>query len=249
MGVLLRWTAVLAGLVVISFHQCPSRCVRRHSIRRNNPAGYQDLAIFPEKTAKEPYLSIDAVVINPYRSANVGSLVGGEIEHFYFDEGDLVKKGEPVVIVDSRRYRLIALRAEERLRASEAALKLAEQEIKIKEDLLELDAATRQDVVKKAAEAEIARYAVAEAERELDLARFDLVHCKIEAPFTGYLAVRYKQPDEPVERLEKVFALVDSSKVYAVANVPRFWSRSSRRVLRRSLSTCRTKSSPVWSIR
>jgi multidrug resistance efflux pump len=47
-----------------------------------------------------------------------------------------------------------------------------------------------------------------------------LESCEIKAPFSGYLAVRYKQPDETVERLEKVFALVDTSKVHAVANVP-----------------------------
>ncbi len=169
---------------------------------------------------QEPYVSIDAVVINPYRTVDVGSLVGGVIERFYYDEGDFIEKGQVVVHVDPKRYRLIALRAEDRLRAAEVAFALAEQEAKLKRELLQLDAATQQDMAKKGARAEIARYAMAEAKRDVDLARYDLANCKIKAPFSGYLAVRYKRPDETVERLEKVFALVDTSQVYAVADVP-----------------------------
>lgn len=221
MGDLRRWTAVLAGFVLISLPASPVWAESgTASSRTSEPPPAKSLQTSPAKADTEPYVSIDAVVIKPYRYANIGSLVGGEIEHIYFEEGDLIKQGQTVVLIDARRYRLVALRAEQRLRAAEAALKLAEQETKLKEELLQLEAATKQDVLKKAAEAEIARFTVAEAERELDLARFDLVHCRIKAPFTGHLAVRYKQPDEPVDRLEKVFSLVDSSKVYAEANVP-----------------------------
>jgi RND family efflux transporter MFP subunit len=222
MVALCRWAVVLAGAVAILLAGS-SIWVASDILYAENteppPDGISSQSS-PDRAGKDPYVTIDAVVVNPYRSANVGSLVGGEIQNFAFDEGDFVNKGDVVVVIDPRRYRLIALRSEQRLRAAEASLKLAEQEAKLKEELIELDAATRQDLLKKKAEAEIARFAVAEAERELDLARYDLVNCKIEAPFSGYLAVRYKQPDEPVDRLEKVFALVDSSKVYAVANVP-----------------------------
>ncbi len=41
----------------------------------------------------------------------------------------------------------------------------------------------------------------------------------MKAPFSGYVAVKYKQAFEPVERLEKIFALIDTRKVYAIANV------------------------------
>ena len=44
--------------------------------------------------------------------------------------------------------------------------------------------------------------------------------CQLKAPFTGYMTTRHKQPYETVQRLEKVFTIVDGAKVYAVANVP-----------------------------
>jgi multidrug resistance efflux pump len=125
-----------------------------------------------------------------------------------------------VAVIYPKRYELMVLRTEERLKGLEVALRRAEEEAKIKEELFALSATTRQEVARTRAEAEIARFRVAEAASELDINRFDLSSCKIKAPFSGHFAVRYKQPDESVERGEKVFAIVDSAKVYAVANVP-----------------------------
>lgn len=96
----------------------------------------------------------------------------------------------------------------------------AEDDAKLKEEVFGLDATTRQEVLRAVAEAEVARHRLAEAEQELELARFDLDACRVKAPFTGYLAAKHKQPEESVERLEKIFTIVDTSKVYAVANVP-----------------------------
>jgi RND family efflux transporter MFP subunit len=183
------------------------------------PPSADSLLARPESTRKAD-VRIEAVVVNPYRSANVGSQVGGSIDRVHFDEGDFIKEGELVVEIDPKRYQLIADRAEERLKGLEVALKRAEEEVRLKGELLGLDATTRQELLKARAEMEVAQARVGEARRELDLAKYDLQCCKIKAPFAGYVAVRYKQPDETVERLEKVFALVDSSKVHAVANVP-----------------------------
>jgi RND family efflux transporter MFP subunit len=163
---------------------------------------------------------VEAVVVNPYRSANVGSQVGGIIDRIHFDEGDLIQEGQVVVEINPTRYLLNVQRAQEKLKALEAALTRSEEESKLKAELFEVNALTRQDLIKAETEAEITLHRVGEAKRELDLAVLDLESCTVKAPFTGYLAIRYKQPGEPVERLEKIFSLVDSSRVHAVANVP-----------------------------
>jgi multidrug resistance efflux pump len=74
--------------------------------------------------------------------------------------------------------------------------------------------------LKTLADVEITGQKIKEAIEDLTIARLNLQACEIKAPFSGFLAVRYKQPFETVDRLEKVFAILDSSKVYAVANVP-----------------------------
>jgi RND family efflux transporter MFP subunit len=177
---------------------------------------------FPDDPLDAPQhtVSVEAVVVNPFRSAHVGSQVGGIIDQFYFDEGDLVREGQVVLEINPARYRLNAQRADDKLKGLEVALSRLKEEAALKSELFDLDALARQDIIKAKSEVEMMQYRVGEARKELDLARLDLESCQVKAPFTGYLAIRSKQPGEPAERLEKLFFLVDSSKVYAVANVP-----------------------------
>lgn len=170
----------------------------------------------PEKSS----VNIGAATINPYRSATVGAQVGGVIERFDAEEGDLIKEGQTLVEIAERRYRILVDRAKEKLLSLEAAARRAEEDARLKEEVFVLDATTRQELLRAVSEAEVARHRMAEAKQEMELALFDLEACRVKAPFTGYLAAKQKQPDEPVERLEKIFTIVDTSKVYAVANVP-----------------------------
>jgi RND family efflux transporter MFP subunit len=171
-------------------------------------------------TSQQPAVKIEAVVVTPYRVANVGGQVGGEIDMFHFEEGDPVSEGQIVVELDPRRYKLALQRAEEKYMGLQAILRRADEEAQIKQQLYELDSTSLQEVIRTKADAEVAGHRVKEAKAELDLAKMDLEGTKIKAPFTGHIAIRHKQPDEPVERLEKIFGIVDSSRVHVVANVP-----------------------------
>jgi RND family efflux transporter MFP subunit len=216
------WTRVLCGVpAAVAF---VTLILVNTSVGENEnewkPSGKRPAAESSQPVPGSPSVSIEAVVVHPYRSANVGTQVSGVIERFHFDEGDLIQEGQIVAELDQRRYQLQAQRAQERLKAFQVALKRAQEEAQVKSEVFALDATTREDVLKAKAEAEMAQYRVGEAQKELELALFDLQACKVKAPFTGHLTVRYKQPDETVDRLEKIYSIVDSSKVHAVANVP-----------------------------
>jgi RND family efflux transporter MFP subunit len=163
--------------------------------------------------------SIEATIINPYRSANVGAEVGGIIDEIHFQEGEFMERGAAVVEISRERYEVQLEKAREIVKGMELAHKRARQDAKLKEELLASDAITRQEALQAKTEVEIAATRLEEAKKELELAKLNLEDCVVEAPFPGYMAVRYKQPHEPVERLEKIFAIVDSAKVYAVANI------------------------------
>jgi RND family efflux transporter MFP subunit len=180
------------------------------------PPAIPNGGLSPEKSS----FNIEAVVINPFRSASVGAQVSGVVERFLAEEGDFVKEGYVVVEIDPRRYQILADRAKERVLSLEAALKRQEEEAEMKRQVFELDATTRQELLKAQSEVEIGRYRLAEAKEELRLALFDLDSCRVRAPFAGHIAAKLKQPDEPVERLERIFTLIDTSQVHAVANVP-----------------------------
>lgn len=164
--------------------------------------------------------TIEVVVINPFRSANVGPQVGGLIMKFNFDEGDYVEQGKVVCELDPTRYKIAVDRARERVNELEVAQKRTEEDAQIKQELLSLNLTTRVEAAKAQAEYEMALVRVAGAQKELDMAQFDLDACRVKAPFPGFISAKQKLQDESVDRLQTIFSIVDSSKVYAVANVP-----------------------------
>ncbi len=184
------------------------------------PAGVPLSEKTQDATADVSLIVVEAVVVNPYRTVSVGALVGGSIESFPFEEGDFVSEGALVVQIGTRRYELSAQRAEERMRLLEVASERAQEEARIKKEIFAHDGTTRQEVLKYRAEADMAKIRIDEAKKELDLALFDLDACKVTAPFSGHISAKNKQVGETTDRFERIFTIVDSSRVHAVAHVP-----------------------------
>jgi membrane fusion protein (multidrug efflux system) len=163
---------------------------------------------------------IDGAVIRPFHQATVSAEVQGVIESRHSKEGDLVKSGEVIFEISPEFFELVDRRARERLEALEVAREQAREDLKIKEELMTRDAATVQDITRARAEAKIADHKTMEAKLDLDLALRDTQRCRIAAPFNGYIVTLYRDAHEAIQRFEQLFLIADTSKVYAVANVP-----------------------------
>jgi multidrug resistance efflux pump len=74
-------------------------------------------------------------------------------------------------------------------------------------------------VLKAETERDVTQTRLKEARKDFELAQLNLEWCRVKAPFTGYFGDKYKEQFESVERLEKIFSIVDTDKVYALANV------------------------------
>ena len=175
---------------------------------------------FTEKILLSDTHKIEATIINPFRSATMSAEVGGIIEEYKFETGDLVQQGATILRISKKRYDLAVQKANQNLQSLQLALKRAQKDKDIKESLFSRDASSLQDLLKAEAEVEIIEQRIGEGEIVLKQALLDLDACQVKAPFTGYLALRYKEPFEAVAPLEKIFAFIDSNKVYAVAYVP-----------------------------
>ncbi len=159
-------------------------------------------------------------VISPYRFATVPSEVSGVVEAVHFEEGDRIESGRPVVEIAAKRYAAVTEAIEKRLAASELTLALARQKMGVKEALLIKDWSTRQKLIEAEEEVSIAKASREAVLKDLEVSRLDLAACTIRAPFTGYLAARYVEPFEAVDRLGRLFSILDTSKVYAIGHVP-----------------------------
>jgi RND family efflux transporter MFP subunit len=173
----------------------------------------------PSSVNKQGF-KVDAAVIRPFRTATVGAEVQGVIEKRYFEEGDLVKAGQLVFEISPDLFETVVRRARERVNALNASREKAYEVLKLKDYLLSHNAATKQEVVKARADATIAKHRINEAKEELALALRDLRKCQVKAPFTGNIVSFYREQFEPVQKFDQLFRIADTSKVYAVVNVP-----------------------------
>ena len=161
----------------------------------------------------------NSAVIAPYRSAEIAAETRGVVEAIHFKEGNFVEKGQVVIMISKKRYDLAERRAANTVKAAEIDLKRAHQEAQLKEQLLSNKATTSAEALKAKGDQEIAQYRLEEAKIALELADMDLQSCEVKAPFTGRIAVSYKEPFESVDYSQRLFVIVDASKVYAIAGV------------------------------
>jgi RND family efflux transporter MFP subunit len=214
---------VYCGCVVLVMAAClllPDVSISADADKGPSPKESPTFDVKPPAQKESGLDSIGSVVIHPYQAANVGTEVAGIIALFNFDEGDKVEKGKVVAELGKKRYEVTVQESAERLKTLELMLKRAEEELALKKTVYAKEATTQQEVLRAEAEVEVAKAKMAEARNRLKLDELNLEACVINAPFAGQLAVRYKQPFEPVDRLEKIFALVETARVHAVANVP-----------------------------
>lgn len=183
-------------------------------------ADARDSAEKPKAQSAVSGLEIKSAVVHPFQSGNVPSEVSGVVAEYRYRTGDRVKKGDIVAAISPKRYVLAVKGAEQRVKADELSLKYADERVKATEALLSLDWTTTQKLIEAKEQAAICRARLDVSRRFLEEAQLDVGACNVRAPFDGYLAVRYKEPFEASEKLEKLFLLIDTGKVYAVANVP-----------------------------
>jgi RND family efflux transporter MFP subunit len=212
--------ALLASSAQHGAHAAENRAVS--GMEQPLTALFQKPAAAPQENPSHKALSapIKSVVIIPFRSADIPAEVKGAITKFYFDKGDLVTKDQPVVEISKERYSIMLHMAKSKLEALKQSLGLAEQNLQFKKDVYSKNYGTRQKLLEAQAEVSVTKQRVEEAKRELELARLNLDCCVVKAPFTGYIVEKYKETYEAVNQLDKLFRIVDTRKVYAVANVP-----------------------------
>ena len=167
-----------------------------------------------------PRSAVKSALVTPYRSADIPAEISGVITKINFEVGDLVRKDEIVFEVSPERYSIRVSMAREKLEGLKAARKLAKKNLSLRKKVFSEHFGTRQTLLQAESEASMTAHRVEEAKRELQLALLDLRACKVKAPYSGYLTAKYKEQFEAVNNLDKLFRVVDTRKVYVVANVP-----------------------------
>jgi RND family efflux transporter MFP subunit len=121
--------------------------------------------------------AIDTVEVRPR--------VSGYLQSVHFKEGQVVKKGDLLFVIDPRPYQAALARAQGQLASAQANLVIAENDAKRAEGLIEKDVISRQRFETQDAHKRDASARVDTAKADVEEARLDLEYTEVRAPVDG----------------------------------------------------------------
>lgn len=143
-----------------------------------------------------PVLSGSGYIVTGERYVSIGVRVPGRIERYFVEEGQSVRRGDPLVQLDDRDYRAQVARAEAQLALAKAQWELAEAELARVRTLHRQGVASQQELDIQESRARVARAAVQQAEADLRQARVNLDYTILRAPTDGVILAKTKEVGE-----------------------------------------------------
>ena len=132
--------------------------------------------------------------VTPYMSVTVKARVSGELEPVKFTEGQQVKQGETILVIDPRPYKAALDQAKGNLAHDQALLKNAQAEFARYKALFDAGVVSKEAM--EADEAAQGQYqgAIASDKAAIEAAQLQLDWCTIQSPISGKIGLRLVDP-------------------------------------------------------
>ncbi len=137
--------------------------------------------------------------VTPQASVTVHTRIAGTLMGVYFSEGQTVREGQRLALVDPRPYQVALEQAEGQLLRDEAALDEARLDLTRYKTLAAQDSIARQQVDVQAATVKQDEGVVKSDHAAVDSAKLNLVYCHITAPVGGRVGLRQVDPGNFVQ--------------------------------------------------
>lgn len=128
--------------------------------------------------------------VTPSATVTVRPQVSGVLTEVRFKEGQMVKAGEVLAVIDPRPFELVLMQAQGQRQRDEAQLQLARLTLERYQTLLQQDSIARQDVDTQAAAVKQLEGTVLSNRAAEGTARLNLGYTRITAPVSGRVGLR-----------------------------------------------------------
>jgi len=141
--------------------------------------------------ARDIPVQIEALgTVTPLATVTVRPQVSGVIQRMLFTEGDMVKQGQLLAVIDPRPYQLALDQAEGTLKSSQAELANAQAQLERYRTLIQQDSIAQQDVDSQAATVRQLEGTVATNRAAVGTAKLNVEYTQITAPVSGRVGLR-----------------------------------------------------------
>lgn len=153
------------------------------------------------------------------RQVDISFRVPGKVEGVFFQEGDFVKKGDLMAVIDPIPYENLVLLAAAKVRSVVAKLELAKIFVADRLAVISSHAVSQENLDESAANYEALKAELSAQEAELALAQDALSYTQVEAPNDGIIFTRILEPGSVVNVGQAVYTLSLLSPVWVRAYV------------------------------
>jgi multidrug efflux system membrane fusion protein len=120
----------------------------------------------------------------------VRAQVGGLLTEIHFQDGQIVRKGDLLFVIDPRPYEIRLALATAQLATATARVELTTAELARAQSLLKTQSGSQEVVDQRASDQNAAQAAVDDAKARIRDAQLDLEYCRVTAPFDGSIGAR-----------------------------------------------------------
>lgn len=159
--------------------------------------------------------------VEAYSTVEIRPQVDGELDRIYFKEGDSVKKGDMLFLLDARPFEYTLRESEANMARDMAQMKKAKEDARRYEDLVKRGVVSEQQYEQYRADYQALEAAVRADSATIEKAKLDIEYCSIRSPIDGRIGEILMDVGNTVEERSTTLAVINQTMpVYVNFSLP-----------------------------